>query len=332
MKKYILIFGSTGNVGSYMTDYMNKHLPNEYQIIAIGSRETNFFDKFNIKYIKIDITNKNDFEKLPKDNVHCVIFLSATIPSYMNHYDPSKYIKTNTLGAINILEYCKQSKVDRILYSQTIFDVYNSVQDGISLSPFTKNNFSYKGDHAVYVISKCAARDLIQHYSEEYGLKSFIFRFPTIYNYSPYHYYYPNNRKTIRPIYKMISDAMTGKPLEIWGNPNYSKDMVYVADCSQMFTKAILTDKVSGGIYNVGTGIPVSIEEQILTIRDVFCTNNNQSKIVYLPEKTVTGGFLLNIDNAIRDLDYHPKYSCKDLFLEFKKEMELNRFKELLDK
>ena len=32
-------------------------------------------------------------------------------------------------------------------------------------------NFSYKGDYAVYVITKNMAIEFIKHYYEEYGLK-----------------------------------------------------------------------------------------------------------------------------------------------------------------
>ena len=46
----------------------------------------------------------------------------------------------------------------------------------------------------------------------------------TIYNYSPYHYYYPNGVKTLRPVYRMIERAKKGEPIELWGNPEYSKE------------------------------------------------------------------------------------------------------------
>ena len=40
-KKKIIIFGSTGNVGSYLTDYVNNYFDkNEYEIIAVGKRKT----------------------------------------------------------------------------------------------------------------------------------------------------------------------------------------------------------------------------------------------------------------------------------------------------
>ncbi len=330
--KNVLIFGSTGNVGSYLTLYAKNFFKNEdYNIIAIGRRKTDFFSKYGIQYYSVDMTKKEDFKQLPTQNNYAVIFLSATIPSYMSSYDPVKYVETNTLGAINVLEFCRKTKVDRILYSQTVFDISESVRNGVCIDPYTPRNFNFKGDHAVYVVSKNAAVDLIEHYHQEYALKKFIFRFPTIYNYSPFHYYYPNGKKTKRPIYTMIENAIQSKPIEIWGDKNYSKDMVYVADCSQMFCKALTVNRESG-FYNVGTGIPITIEEQVKTIRNVFSPKNNPSPIIYRPEKAVGGGFLMDITNAKKELGYEPQYNCEKLFQAYKEEMKLNRFAELLNK
>ena len=43
MKK-IVLFGATGNIGVYLVDYLKKELnPNEFKVIAVGRRETNYF-------------------------------------------------------------------------------------------------------------------------------------------------------------------------------------------------------------------------------------------------------------------------------------------------
>lgn len=169
---------------------------------------------------------------------------------------------------------------------------------------------------------------MIEHYHQEYGIKNFIFRLPTIYSYSPNYYYYPNGKKTMRPIYQMINKAKNSETIEIWGDSNYSKDMVHVYDFSQILCKAI-ESKLNGGIYNIGTGNQVTLEEQIRTIVKVFYPKENPSKIVYRPSKKSSGGFLMDIDNVKNDLGYIPKYDCLKLLEDFKKEMEINRFKEL---
>lgn len=331
MKK-IIIFGATGNVGSYLTRYCSDFFnENDFEIIAVGSRETNTFDAYNIKYISVDITNSADFEKLPTDNIYAVMLLAAKIPSYMDEYDPHEYLNVNIMGAFNVLEYCRKVKADRILYTQTVFDISLHAGENITLSPNLEKNFDYKGDHAVYVISKNTALELIEHYHQEYNLKKFIFRLPTIYNYSPYHYYFPNGKKAKRPLYQMIEKAEKGEDIELWGNPNYAKDMVYVDDFSQMLCKAVLVSR-NEGFYNIGTGIPITLQEQIETIIDVFSPPEKKSKIVYIPNKPYGGGFLMDVSNAKEELGYQPQYDCKKLFEAYKYEMNLKRFDELRKK
>ncbi len=99
MKKKIIIFGATGNVGSYLLKYALDYFDSsEYEVIASGRRKTDFFDKRGIKYISADLTKKEDFAKLPTDNVYAVMLLAAQIPSYMEKYDPRKYIDSIIVG------------------------------------------------------------------------------------------------------------------------------------------------------------------------------------------------------------------------------------------
>jgi len=327
--KKIIVFGASGNVGSYLVKYASEFYDkSQYEIIATGHRETKVFDQFGVKYISADITKESDLDKFPQDNVHAVIMLAAVIPSYMANYNAAAYLNTNIMGTYNVLEYCRKVHADRIMFSTTVFDISMYANPGVVLKPDLPKNFSYKGDHAVYVISKNAAVDLIEHYHQEYGIKKFIFRFPTIYGYSPYPYYYPNGIKTIRPLYKEIYNAMNSKPLEIWGDPNYSKDMVHVYDCAQMICKATLVDREEG-FYNVGTGIPVTLQQQCDAMIEVFSPKDNPSKIIYHPDVPNGGGFLMDISNAVTELGYEPKYDVKALFEDYKHEMKINRFKNL---
>ena len=239
-------------------------------------------------------------------------------------------MNSNIIGGYNVLEYCRKVHADRILFSTTVFDIslYKEENPAIVLKPDMPDNFSYKGDHAVYVITKNTVIEFLKHYHEEYGLKYFVFRFPTIYNYSPYHYYHPNGVKTLRPVYRMISQAQKGEPIELWGDPNYSKDMVYVYDCAQMICRAVNVDRDTG-FYNVGTGKPVTLKEQIETIIDVFSPEGRRSEIVKRPDKKAGGGFLMDVTNAVEELGYSPEYDCRRLFEDYKAEMQINRFKEL---
>lgn len=327
-KKKIIIFGATGNVGSYLTLYANSFFDKEkYEIIASGRRKTDLWTKEGIRYYSVDLTKVDDFSILPQDNVYAVMLLSAQIPSYMSEYDGRKYLDSIVVGGFNVLEYCRKVKANRILFTQTVFDVAEYSPDEI-IHPYVKPKFSYTGDHAMYVICKNMVLEMIKHYHLEYGLGSFIFRLPTIYSYSPYHYYHPNGIKTMRPFYKQIFRAINSEPLEIWGDPNQSKDMVHVYDFSQMLCKAVLVDR-NEGFYNIGTGKPVTQEEQCRAIIDVFSPKDNPSTIKYIPSNNEgVGYFKMDIQNAIDELGYKPLYDVHKLYENYKEEMKINRFLE----
>ena len=123
MKK-IIVFGASGNVGSYMVKYMTEYFNSaEYEIIASGRRETEVFSQFGVRYISVDITNPNDLSKLPNEDVYAVVHLAAVIPSYMEEYHSERYLQANIMGTYNILEYCRKVKANRILFSTTVFDI-----------------------------------------------------------------------------------------------------------------------------------------------------------------------------------------------------------------
>lgn len=45
MKK-ILLFGSTGNTGAYLADYLHKNMDKDkYELLCIGRKSTDFFKK-----------------------------------------------------------------------------------------------------------------------------------------------------------------------------------------------------------------------------------------------------------------------------------------------
>ena len=54
MKK-IIIFGATGNVGSYVHKYACEYFKNRYEVVASGHRQTDFFTKHGQKYVSVDL-------------------------------------------------------------------------------------------------------------------------------------------------------------------------------------------------------------------------------------------------------------------------------------
>lgn len=324
MKK-ILIFGATGDTGKYFVDYLLKNLDlNKYEILASGSRDTKYFDNVGIKYFKIDITRKQDFDILPND-IFAVVHLAGMMPARMKGYDPYKYININILGTLNILEFCRNNNVDRILFSQSFGDIKDHANNNPLLTVDLPRNFSFNTDHTVYVMTKNFDVDLMKNYYEQYKLKYFIFRLPTIYLWSPIDEYFVDGKARKIGYRLLIDKAIKGEDIEVWGDPSRVKDMVYVKDFCQMMYKAILVDR-EYGYYNVGTGVGTTLLDQIKGIVDVFSEENNKSKIILNPNMPNSPQYIMDIAPAKEELGYLPKYNYLDMLKDIKEEMNAKRF------
>lgn len=325
MKK-IVLFGATGNTGMYFADYCKEHLNgNEYELIAVGRKKTNWFSENGIKYIQVDVSKEEDFEKLPTDDVYAVVNLAGILPAYLKEYDPFKYIDTNVIGGVRILEYARKNGADRALYAQTWAEMAGYWGKEDVLSPKMERKLCYTGDHAFYAITKSMVVETMEHYHQEFGLKNFVFRLPNIYLYNPQRTYFVDGIEKPIAYRYMIDKAIAGEDIQMWGNPDAFKDIVYVKDFCQMMFKALFAN-VDGGTYNVGTGVKTTLREQIEGMVKVFSPSDKPSKIVEYPEKSTFTSFVMDIENARNDLGYEPQYDYISYLEDYKKEMNANRF------
>lgn len=321
MKK-ILILGANGGTGKYLVDYFVNHPKEEFKVIGAGRHDCAFVQS-KIDYIHMDICKKKDFDKLP-DDIHTIILLAGAMPARMEGYNPELYIQTNILGTMNVLNYCVEKHVDRILFTQSFGDIKNRAEKELVLTPFMSPDFDYNTDHSVYVVSKNTAVELLKCYHAIHNLKTFIFRLPTVYSWSRNDSFYVNGVKKKRAWRYMIDRAMSGQDLEVWGNPNRSKDMVYVKDLCQMLYLATFVDR-DFGYYNVGTGVGTTLLEQAQGMIEVFGEGKG-AKIVMRPDKPDAPQYIMSIDNAREELGYKPVYSYLEMLKDMKEEMHLDRF------
>jgi UDP-glucose 4-epimerase len=332
-KKYmktIIIFGATGSVGAYTTISLKRL---GYNIIAVAHRknDNNFFEQYGIQYYSVDIVNAEAFKKLPQHNIDIVLHFAGMMPARMEGYNPYLYVDTIIKGTLNVLEYTKKIGAEKIVFTQSIADVLYKFGKVTPIDPYSVRRNPLTGDHAVYSISKNTAVNLIEYYHAEFGIKRFILRLPTIYVYQPNPYYFVNGKKKVIAYRYLIHQAMEGEDIELWGDPNSKKDIVYVKDFVQMIEKCILSN-LEGGIYNVGTGIGVSMQEQIEGMIKVFHPVNKISKIKYRPDMPSSPQYILDITNARIELGYRPCYSYISYLEDFKKEMEQNPFEKIWGK
>ena len=324
--KRVIVFGATGHLGARIAI----HLKNiGYDVIASGRRCDchYFFSKKGIEYIPLDISKKDSFAQLPSDGIYAVLHFAGALPASMKGYHPEIYLSSIIEGTLNVLDYSIKIKADRIIFPQSLFDISYLFGSPIPIPADSPRKAPMEGDHAIYVIAKNAAVDLIEHYHTKYGIKRFILRLSRVYMYDPNPYTYTDGVKTMISDRYLIYRAIQGKDIEIWGDPTRILETCSIDDFLRIIEGA-LTSGCDGGLYNIGSG-GTTLEERIRGIVEIFSPKDAPSKITYAPEKRSSQQFVLDISKTQRDLGYTPKDSWRDYLLHFKKEMKEQPFGEL---
>ena len=327
--KTILIFGATGTLGAYISLHFYKL---GYKVIAVGHRKNDngFFADYDIPYYSVDITKEEDFDKLPKDGIDVVAHFAGALPASMEGYNGALYIDSIVKGTYNVLEFIRKNSIPKIIFPESLFDISYLFGSKTPIPADSEMRAPLDGDHAMYVICKIAAVNMIEHYYKVHGIKRFILRLSRVYVYHPNPYTYTDGKKVMISDRLLIKKAEKGEPIEIWGDPERLLETCCVEDFLQIVEKCAESD-LDGGIYNIGSG-GSTLDERVHAIVDVFSSPENRSMITYAPEKRSATQFVLDISKTKSELGYEPRYDWKAFCQWFKNEREMQRFAKLWGK
>jgi UDP-glucose 4-epimerase len=323
----IVVIGASGFIGTYLVDEL---VNNKFKVLATGRNNfgKDYYNSKRIKFVHLDITSKKDFKKLPTKNVKAVILLAALLPANVKGFNnPYNYVKVNIEGTLNVLEYCRKNNIKKIISTTSYADVQKLWEKDYKIKADTRRKYQLCGDHTSYIISKNAATDFILYYNEEYNMLGSIFRLPPVYGYGPHSEIYVDGKYYKSGFQIFLEKALEGKDIEIYGDKNVSRDIVYVRDVAKAFIAAIRSNKAKG-VYNIASGESSTLESQVKNIIKIFSPKDKKSKIVYLPnEKNNSMSYAFDISKAKRDFNYNPKCnSFEKLLFAYKKEMESGKF------
>lgn len=125
--KTILITGGTGSFGKEFLDYLIKNNANVNKIIIFSRDELKQYElslkypheKYpQIRFFLGDIRDKSRLE-LALNGVDCVIHAAALKQVPAAEYNPFEFIKTNVIGAQNLIECCLNSDVTDLVALST---------------------------------------------------------------------------------------------------------------------------------------------------------------------------------------------------------------------
>lgn len=333
----ILVIGANSFLAVHTVD---KFLEYGEKVVVTGRNDKfrDYYEKKGVQYFNLDLTNPNDFNNLPTENIKGVILLAALLPAnatadLVNEENAADYFLINTLGTINTLEYCRRNNIQRLISTVSYTDVAASLGKGKIITEDEPRNYYYSGDHAVYAFSKNAASDVMQYYNEQHGMKNIWFRLPTVYGIGPHGSLRINGELKKSGIQIFMEKASKGEDITIFGDKNLSRDVAYVKDVANAFYQA-MNSEAAIGLYNMTSGNPVTLEDQAKVIIKIFSKNDgNKSSLNFNPEiKNGGPSYQFSIEKAKRDFGYNPQFvSFESMMIDLKKDMDEGKYQNLFN-
>jgi len=239
MPMKILVTGGAGFIGSNFVHYLLREHPT-HEIVVLdkltyAGRKENLKDVWNkVAFIRGDITVREDVAKAAVDCDFIVNFAAET------HVDRSilqagTFVLTDVLGVYNLLEVARESKTARFIQISTD-EVYGHILKG-SFKETDKLN-----PRNPYSASKAGGELLCRAYFETYHLPIIVTRSSN--NYGAYQH--PE-----KLIPKTIINAISDKPIPVYGTGKNVRDWLYVEDnCAAI--DLVIQKGQPGETYNIG--------------------------------------------------------------------------------
>jgi nucleoside-diphosphate-sugar epimerase len=272
MKNKILVTGATGFLGRHLVAAL------ESQGRAVRKHSTGDGDIADCP--------------LPMEGVCHVFHLAGKSYVPESWQNPLAFYRTNVMGAVNVLEHCRQNQAALTLISSY---VYGEPQ-----------RLPIAEDHPLaaanpYAHTKILAEQTAQFYEQRFGVALTIVR--------PFNLYGPGQRQSFlipSIVRQMLDPAATSVRV---ADLRPKRDYVYVAD-AVMLLLATLQPGVHG-IYNLGSGLSASVAE----VAELVSKAAGIRKPLVSADERRPGEILdvvADTSRAAAELDWQPRTSLAD--------------------
>lgn len=241
---HILVTGGAGFIGSNFVHHMVRFHPEDtvvnYDLLTYAGNLENLKDIEDhptYHFVHGDIRNRELLEYVfDQFQIDTVANFAAESHVDRSITEPDLFVKSNVLGTQTLLDVAKDKKVNKYLQISTD-EVYGSLgADGY----FTET--TALAPNSPYSSSKASADLMVRAYYETYGMNVNITRCSN--NYGPYHF-----PEKLIPL--VITNALEGKELPVYGDGKNIRDWLYVEDhCAAI--DLVLHKGKPGEVYNVG--------------------------------------------------------------------------------
>ncbi len=289
--KNVLITGGCGFIGVNLIDELKKSNP-EVKVSVLDNETLGkraHLDEFkNVEFHHGDIRDKELVDDLLK-GVDAVVHLAADTRVLDSIADPAKNFDVNVVGTLNVLNAVRKNNVPLLVNASTggaiLGEVAPPVHENMVPEPLSP-----------YGASKLAVEGYCSAYTGSYGIRGASLRFSNVYGPRSFH-----KGSVVAAFFKNI---LAGEELNVYGDGSQIRDYVFVADICAGIISALKLK--ASGVFQLGTGIPTSINQLIDLIRQVVESDAEIKVKYYAFRQGEIHTTYCDIAKAHKELGYTP--------------------------
>jgi dTDP-glucose 4,6-dehydratase len=224
-----------------------------------------------------------------------VVHLAAESHVDRSIYEPAPVIETNVTGTFVLLQIARKLNIEKFVHVSTD-EVYGDMAPGA----FADENSPLQPS-SPYSASKASSDLIVRSYVRTFAFPAVITRASN--NYGPFQF-----PEKFLPL--MITNALDGKPVPIYGDGKQERDWLHVTDhCRGIL--AVLERGRIGEIYNIG-GLDV-VENLTMARRLLRATGKSESLLSHVKDRPGHDRrYALTCDKIERELGWKPSVPLED--------------------
>ena len=318
----ILVTGAAGFIGFHLSQrFLDAgdtvvgidNLNDYYDVNLKKSRLARLENHRRFRFIRMDLADREGIAALfKKEAFELVVHLAAQAGVRYSIVNPYAYIDSNLVGFINILEGCRQQKVQHLVFASS-----SSVYGANTLMPFSVH---HTVDHplSLYAATKKANELMAHTYASLYNLPCTGLRFFTVYG--------PWGRPDMA-LFLFTKAILEDQPIDVYNQGNMKRDFTYIDDIIEGVYRVAAkipapnpkwqgdhpdpaTSFAPYKIYNIGNNHPV---ELIYFIETLEKNLHKKAKKIFLPmQPGDVPATCADVDDLMADVGFKPATSIEE--------------------
>lgn len=267
----------------------------------------------NFRFLKMDISDRAAMEAtFARERFQRVVHLAAQAGVRHSIENPHAYINSNITGFLHVIEGCRRTEVEHLVYAST-----SSVYGANTNMPFSVQQ---SVDHplTLYAATKKADELMAHSYSNLYALPTTGLRFFTVYG--------PWGRPDMA-LFIFTKNILDGKAIDVFNYGRHKRDFTYVDDIVRGVVGAVdriakpdpawdsahpdpSTSFAPYRIYNIGNERPVDLLEYIALLEK--CLKRTAKKNLLPMQLGDVSESWADVTALARDIGYQPTTAVAD--------------------